>query len=145
MGIGKNTDRKQRALSLLLVLLVLGLRVLFVPMHMAHEEHLGLGAHVVPHTALNEVHAEDDLADGIDHGEHSPHDHPPHAVDVHATNLMARKAPSTQGAPHLVALVEIWCLPSPSLLTGPLALGSLPPPSLRTRCVLRLRGPPAVS
>lgn len=138
-----NPQRKheqKRAIPLLLVLLALGLRLVYVPIHLAHEEHLGAGAvHPLSHAADEGEHADD----GHDHGD----DHPPHPAVDHASELIAQRARSQQQTSlDLQALppVESWSLPAPC----PLSTTAAPeprPPKQWPRLAQWARGPPAAA
>lgn len=131
---------QKRAIPLLLVLLALGLRVLYVPIHLAHEEHLGTGAgHPLSHASDEGEHADD----GHDHGD----DHPPHPAGDHASELIAQRAPSQQQTSiDLQALppVESWSLPAPCALS--LTAAPEPrPPRQEPHLAPWPRGPPAAA
>lgn len=136
-----NPERKQkqkRALPLLLVVLALGLRLLYVPVHLAQEEHLGGGGHPLSHASADGVHADD----GHDHDD----DHPPHPASDHESELTVQRTPSQQTSVELPAMPpgENWSLPVPREL--PSTAGPEPePPRQRPRIPQRSRGPPAAA
>jgi hypothetical protein len=122
----------------MLVLLAMGLRALYTPIHLAQEQHFGVGGHSVSH-------AEEDEGHGSDDHEHDD-DHPPHPILDHTTDLIAQRTQDHHGAVDLTALLseEDW---------SPLAPMQLPwttepepkPPKPKPRPVPRPRGPPAVA
>ena len=130
--------KQQRTLPLLILLLALGLRVFYVPVHLAQKEHLGPGAHHLAHASTGGEHADD----GHQHDE----DHVPHPAIDHATDLIAQKTlthltPVDALAP---VLVEVWSLPLPSRLSRAIA-PELRPPEGTTHLVSPPRGPPATA
>lgn len=132
------TKKQPRALTLLLVLFAIGLRVIYVPIHLAQEEHLGAGGHPISHAADGEGHADDDH----EHDE----DHLPHPAIDHASDLIAQRTQYKQTTIDLPALPleESWSLPAPrasSKATQP----EQRPPKLRPRIASRPRGPPAAA
>lgn len=140
MTTPKRKQMQKRAFPLLLVLIALGLRVLYVPLHLAHEEHLGAGAtHPLSHASDEGEHADD----GHDHED----DHPPHPAADHANELVAQRASSQQQTSFdLQALppVESWALPAPCLLSKT-AAPEPRPPKQRPRLAQWARGPPTAA
>jgi hypothetical protein len=135
-----NPERKRklkRRLSLLLVLLALGLRVLYVPSHLAQEEHFGPGGHPFSHASEGEGHADD----GHDHD-----NHPRHSALDHTSELTVQRAPSQQKAIDLPAssLVEGWSLQIPRALSSTREPEPTPPKQ-RPQIVRRPRGPPTAA
>lgn len=130
---------QEKTLSLLLVSLALALRLVYVPIHLAQDEHLGAGGHPLSHASAEGEHADD----GHDHRD----DHPPHPASDHVSELIAQRAPSQQQISiDLQALppVESWLLPARcarSTTTAPEPRA----PKQWPRLAQRPRGPPAAA
>lgn len=133
------SQEQKRAFPLAFVLLALVLRLVYVPVHLAHEEHLGAGAlHPPSHHSEHGEHAEG----GHDHED----GHPPHHEADHTGELIADRAPSQQAIIVLAALppAEAWSLlapvEAPRVLEPEPRLPKRPPPRARWA-----RGPPVAA
>jgi hypothetical protein len=132
------TKTQPRALVLLFVLLAMGLRVLYTPIHLAQEEHFGAGGHPLSHAAEGEGHADDDH-------EHDD-DHLPHPSLDHASDLIAQRTQRQQRSVDLPALPieEGWSRQAPRQVST-MAAPEPRPPKPKPRPAPRPRGPPAAA
>jgi hypothetical protein len=134
---------KRSALSVALILLALGLRILAAPIHLAQEEHLGLGpsAASVGGEPGVDGHGHGHGDDDEDGGEHTPHS----AFD-HLSELIVQRSPASQGPVAALALpvFEAWTLTDPTAASGS-EEPELWPPRPGPRHAPRLRGPPVAS
>lgn len=129
---------QKRAFLFLLVLLALILRLVYVPFHLANEEHLEAGA---VHPSRDSV-----MAGQADRDHDHEDGHLPHPAADHASELIADRAPTQQSTILLLALPpgETWSLPAPS--TEPGVAGPEPrPPRQWPPRAWRPRGPPAAA
>ena len=135
-------SKHQDGLSVcLLLLLAFGVRLLYVPLHLAHEEHLGLGGHLIlAHSADPGL-----GANGHDHEHdesHEHHDgHAPHSALDHALELLTQNVNSSGGVGDLACIEFGFELPPRRqhwLHEGPRPRV----PTERGRVSNRSRGPP---
>ena len=136
----------------LVVLLALVLRVLYVPYHLAQDDHVGTAGHALSHVSveLGHVHHEHHASHAQAHDEHAQkhhegHDdeHVPHPTIDHAAELIAQRGPSRGVGVELAVLpVEARALSASHVCR--VAAGPDPrPPESRRALAVRPRGPPA--
>lgn len=130
-------------IPLVLMLLALGLRSLFVPIHLAEEEHVGIGGSGHPHShgLVEEEHVA---------GDHHHHDHDdghqPHPETDHTSELIVERAPSP----------PVWVDPPELPSSDPWFYAArdtfstieppeIRPPQTRPRPASPSRGPPAAA
>lgn len=141
-----NRKRPQpRALVLLVLLVALGLRVVFVPMHLASEEHTGgAGTPLLPRV-VQHVHKVDH---GQHHGTHLHHEqdgeHDSHPAADHQSELISQRATTVLGSMPTAWLLVVGVHLAPpleqrlaALIPGP------PPPESRPSTAPHSRAPPA--
>ena len=128
--------RTPRLSALLFVILALGVRLLYRPIHLAQEDHHGGGGHPVWHSAEADLHGSPEHEGD---GEHIPHP----ALD-HAGDLIAPRGPGQERVISVAALpptLELELPPSHGFFTEPRNEESTPLPPPRRSA--RPRGPPA--
>lgn len=136
-----------RMRALLLIVVFCGLRVLYLPLHLAQEEHLVAGP--VPHSHESTAAGHDD---GYEH--HAAHgekpgdeEHIPHPVDDHASEMLLPRAPLQDipvDGPVLVQAERLGVTPENAYVTGAVS-AVLRPPRSRVPTTRYLRGPPSAS
>lgn len=102
----RSSSQGRHSVSLLL-LLAFGIRLLYVPYHLAHEEHLGPGGHLVlSHSSVEEAHV-DPHGHDHDHDDAHEHDdgHAPHSALDHALELITQNV-----NPHDEVHDVVWVL-----------------------------------
>ena len=123
---------------LFIVMLALGIRVLFVPVHLAQDEHLQSSGHL----ALHASETEGEAADGHEHGS----DHPPHSALDLVSDLLLRRTPQEERT--LVLSIPPQRLDARlfSLEERPATRSPEPsPPKSRSSPAAWSRGPPATA
>jgi hypothetical protein len=135
-------SKERPALCVLVILLAMVLRVVYVPAHLAHEEHVGSVEYLLHHGAASETHAHHDQDGDHDHEE----EHPPHTVFDHASELVVQRAPAWRGASTFLA----WAWTAPAQLTPLLESRAAAQTNQRAceprpRSPQQSRGPPAAA
>ncbi|MFT7677976.1 MAG: hypothetical protein ACI8QC_001962 [Planctomycetota bacterium] len=131
---------------MLLLVVALGLRVVFVPMHLASEEHTGgAGTPLLPRVEQH-VH-------GMDHGHHQGrhvhHDqdgeHDSHPAADHQSELISLRVAGVLGKLPSASLPVVSIhLAAPQQERLAVLAPTPPPPESRTPSASHSRGPPAV-
>jgi hypothetical protein len=133
-------QQRQGGLIGILFLLALALRVLYVPLHLALEEHVGRGGHA--HGAQLAVHS---AVGGHHDGDHDPsRGHEPHPALDHASDLIVARTRALQGTIDLPFQLPEECrLAAPQARVSAAAELEPRPPAARPLSPRRSRAPPA--
>ncbi|MFT7667437.1 MAG: hypothetical protein ACI8X5_000116 [Planctomycetota bacterium] len=144
----ERTKREESKLPLFLMLLAMGIRMLYAPIHLAQEEHFGSAAHSFSHVVARDHHDHKGHAHHKhEHSEHDHDEHPPHPAEDHVAELVITTARTSQALVATQAMLasEGWSHPAVNLLSSAVVCLELRPPRSRPRLVQRQRGPPSAS